>query len=160
MAEASTYLYVSPRLDGIAIFSSDALAGTTERHRLLLDPGDLTGGTDPLDELARRNHLGGIVIGLASGLPDRRRLEIAEAALTRGARVWLHWPDEQAVACVTPERMKSLWRHRRAVIALEKVGRRAHRVMKSWERIRPGLRWIYRGAFPVRRYDLLPTSSA
>ena len=27
--------------------------------------------------------------------------------------------------------------------------------MESWQRIRPGLRWIYRGAFPVRRYDLL-----
>jgi glycosyltransferase involved in cell wall biosynthesis/ubiquinone/menaquinone biosynthesis C-methylase UbiE len=51
--------------------------------------------------------------------------------------------------------MRSLRRHRRAVIVLERLGRRIHRGMMSWQRIRPGLRWIYRGTFPVRRYDLL-----
>src|SRR6185503_18548646 len=103
----------------------------------------------------RRSGLAGIVIGLTTGLPDRRRLEIVKAALQRGLRAWLYWPGEQAVECVDHERLQSLQRHRHAVIALEKVGRRAHRVMKSWQRVRPGLRWIYRGAFPVRRDDML-----
>ena len=149
------YLYVSPRLDGIAMLSDDVLAGTTERHKVTLDVGDLTSGRSPLEELNARNGLDGVVIGLASGLPDRSRLEIAEAALKRSLRVWLYWPNEQAVECVDDERLESLQRHRRAVIALERVGRPAHRAMQSWQRMRPGLRWIYRGQFPVRRYDLL-----
>ena len=155
MAASNEYLYVSPRFDGVALFSTDALDGTTERHRVLLDPGSPTAASDPLAALTRRNGISGVVIGLETGLPDRRRLDLAAKALERGLRVWLHWPGEQAIECVDAERLQSLKRHRRAVIALEKVGRRAHRAMKSWERLRPGLRWIYRGAFPVRRDDLM-----
>ena len=149
------YLYVSPRLDGTAVFSSDALAATTERHRLSLDIGTMTSGGDPIGEIDRRRGLGGVVIGLVSGLPDRARLEIAGTVLKRGLRLWLYWPNERAVECVDRERLTSLRRHRRAVIALERAGRPIHRAMESWQRMRPGLRWIYRGAFPVRRYDLL-----
>jgi glycosyltransferase involved in cell wall biosynthesis/ubiquinone/menaquinone biosynthesis C-methylase UbiE len=155
MAESSQYLYVTPRFDGVALFSTDALEGTTERHHVLLDPGAPTGVSDPLSALGAANGIRGVVIGLASGLPDRRRLDFAATALERRLGVWLHWPEEQAVECVDGERLNSLRTHRRAVIVLEKVGRRAHRLMKSWERIRPGLRWIYRGAFPVRRFDIL-----
>jgi glycosyltransferase involved in cell wall biosynthesis/ubiquinone/menaquinone biosynthesis C-methylase UbiE len=153
--EAARYLYVSPRLDGIAAFSSDELDGTSERHQIVLDVGHPVPVADAKAEIGRREGIAGIVIGLASGLPDRCRLEIADAALRRGQRVWLYWPGEQAVECVDRERLQSLQRHRRAAIALEKVGRRAHRAMKSWERVKPGLRWIYRGAFPVRRFDML-----
>ena len=117
--------------------------------------GDPVAVGDPLAEIDRRADLAGIVIGLTAGLPDRRRLDIVETALRRGLRAWLYWPAEQAVECVDRERLQSLRRHRHAVIALEKVGRRAHRVMKSWQRVKPGLRWIYRGAFPVRRFDML-----
>ncbi len=148
------YLYVSPRLDGTAVFSSEALAATTERHRLSLDIGTMTSG-DPLGEIERRGGLGGVVIGLVSGLPDRARLDIAGRVLSRGLRLWLYWPNERAVETVDQERLTSLRRHRRAVIALERAGRPIHRAMESWQRMRPGLRWIYRGAFPVRRYDLL-----
>ena len=149
------YLYVAPRLDGIALFSSDALADTTERHRLVLETGDPVAVGDPLDEVTRRSGVAGVVVGLATGLPDRRRLDILDAALRRGLRAWMYWPGEQAVECVDAERLHSLRRHRLAVVALEKVGRRTHRVMKSWQRVKPGLRWIYRGAFPVRRFDML-----
>jgi glycosyltransferase involved in cell wall biosynthesis/ubiquinone/menaquinone biosynthesis C-methylase UbiE len=151
----SDYLYVSPRLDGTAVFASDALAATTERHWLPLDIGTLTSGGDALREIERHPGLAGVVIGLASGLPDRVRLDLGHSVLSRGLRLWLHWPAEQAVECVNRERLTSLRRHRRAVIALERVGRPIHRGMQSWQRIRPGLRWMYRGAFPVRRYDLL-----
>ena len=41
------------------------------------------------------------------------------------------------------------------LLVLERLGRPVNRAMDSWQRIRPGLRWIYRGAFPVRRFDLL-----
>src|SRR6476661_1335713 len=153
--EAARYLYVSPRLDGLALFASAALTDTTERHRLVLSTGDPVAVGDVVAEIDRRSDLAGIVIGLTTGLPDRRRLDIVETVLGRGLRAWLYWPTEQAVECVDRERLQSLRRHRQAVIALEKVGRRAHRVMKSWQRVKPGLRWIYRGAFPVRRFDML-----
>jgi glycosyltransferase involved in cell wall biosynthesis/ubiquinone/menaquinone biosynthesis C-methylase UbiE len=154
-AESNRYLYVAPRLDGVATFSTDALTSTTERHRVVLDPGDPVAVGDVAAEVSRRTDVGGVVIGLTTGLPDRKRLDIVDQALQRGLRAWLYWPKEQAVECVDRERLQSLHRHRHAVVALEKVGRRAHRVMKSWERVRPGLRWIYRGAFPVRRFDML-----
>src|SRR6185295_17525097 len=134
-AVSDRYLYVSPRFDGVSVFSTDALAATSERHRVLLDPGSPTASADPAAALTSSNGITGVVIGLASGLPDRRRLELVARALD--------------------QRLRGLQRHRQAAIALEKVGRRAHTAMKAWERIRPGLRWIYRGRFPVRRYDIL-----
>ena len=149
------YVYVSPGLDGIAVFSSEELAATTERHSVTLRVGALVGGVDPVREIQRRNGIAGVVIGLASGIPDRARLEMAASALRRGLRAWLYWPAEQALECLDDERLRSLRRHRRAAIALEKIGRRAHRVMKRCERLQPGLRWIYRGAFPVRRKDII-----
>jgi glycosyltransferase involved in cell wall biosynthesis/ubiquinone/menaquinone biosynthesis C-methylase UbiE len=152
---AARYLYIGPRLDVVGVITNEALAATTERHSIVLDVGVLTGTARVLDEIERHSDIAGVVIGLASGLPDRARLEIAQAALARGLRVWLHWPHEQAVESIDAERLQSLQRHRRAVIALERLGRPIHRAMESWQRIRPGLRWVYRGAFPVRRYDLL-----
>ena len=151
----SDYLYIGPRLDGVATLKSDALSETTERHHLVLGVGDAMTAANPLEEVHRRDGLSGVVIGLASGVPDRARLEIAAAALKRGLRVWLYWPSEQAVECVDAERLQSLQRHRIAIIAMERLGRPVHRAMESWQRIRPGLRWMYRGMFPVRRYDLL-----
>src|SRR3989442_15992074 len=95
------YLYIGPRLDGVAVFSSEALAGTTERHKLSLDVDVLANGADPVREIERRAGLGGgVVIALTTGLPGRAQLQIAGAALRRGLRVWLYWPDEQAVECV------------------------------------------------------------
>jgi glycosyltransferase involved in cell wall biosynthesis/ubiquinone/menaquinone biosynthesis C-methylase UbiE len=149
------YLYIGPDLASTAIVSNDALADTTERHRLTLDVPHLTAQRRVIDEVRQRPDIAGVVLALSSGLPDRARLDVADAALARGLGFWLYWPAERAVERVDRERLRSLRRHRAAVIALEKVGRRVHRAIKSWERIRPGLRWIYRGAFPVRRYDLL-----
>ena len=157
----SEYLYFGPRLDGFSILTTEALAGTTERHRLVLGIADSMTAASPLDAVRRAPRprepggIDGIVIGMTSGVPDRQRLEIAEAALARGLRVWLYWQAEEAVECVDAERLRSLQRHRLAIVAMERVGRPLHRAMQSWQRIRPGLRWMYRGVFPVSRYDLL-----
>lgn len=151
----SEYLYIGPRLDSVSTLTTDVLAVTTERHHLVLGVGDAVTAANPIDEVRQRNGLEGVVISLTSGVPDRARLEIADAALKRGLRVWLSWPTEQAVECVDQERLQSLQRHRLAIIAMERLGRPVHRAMESWKRIRPGLRWMYRGMFPVRRYDLL-----
>jgi hypothetical protein len=155
MCAMSEYLYIGPRADSVATLTTDALDATTERHHMALGvDGEMT-AANPIDEINRRNGVAGVVIGLTSGIPDRVRLSMAAGALKRGLRVWLYWPNEQAVECVDDERMQSLQRHRQAVIAMERLGRPLHRAMESWQRIRPGLRWIYRGMFPVRRYDLL-----
>src|SRR5262249_39538232 len=53
------------------------------------------------------------------------------------------------------ERLQSLRRHRIVVIALEKAGRHARHVMTCWDRLRPGVQWIYTGAFPVGYRDRL-----
>ncbi len=149
------YLYIGPHINGVSTLTTDALSPTTERHHLTLDPGDAMIAGNPLDEVTRRNGVDGVVIGLTGGVPDRARLRIAEAALGRGLRVWLYWPNEQAVECVDDERLQSLHRLRRAVTAMERLGRPIHLAMERWKRLRPGLRWIYHGRFPVRRDDLL-----
>ena len=108
----SQYLYFSPRLDGFFTLTTDALEGTTERHHLTLGVGESMTGANPLEVVRGLNGTGaqdginGIVIAMASGLPDRQRLEVIEAALTRGLRAWLYWPAEQAVECVDRERLR------------------------------------------------------
>jgi len=151
----SDYLYVSPGLEGASRLTTDSLLETTERHHLTLGTSTVWTDTNPVDAIRQRNGIDGVVIGLASGIPNHARLRIAEAALANGLRVWLYWPGEQAIECVDRERLQSLKRHRHAVIAMERLGRPLHRAMEAWKRLRPGLRWIYRGMFPVRRYDLL-----
>ena len=151
----SEYLYISPRMDGASSLTTDALSETTERHHLTLGTSTVWTDANPLDAVKHRTGIDGVVIGLTSGIPDYARLKIAEAALSRGLRVWLYWPGEQVVECIDRERLHSLERHRLAVIAMERLGRPIHRGMEAWQRMRPGLRWIYRGMFPVRRYDLL-----
>src|SRR5882762_7178862 len=150
----SQYLYVSPRIDSVSTLTTEALASTTERHHVVLAADDTFTAANPLDAVSR-NGIDGVVLALTGGVPDRARLRIVEAALQRGLRVWLHWPAEQAVECVDAEKLQSLQRHRRAVIAMERLGRPVHRAISRWQRMRPGLRWIYYGMFPIRRYDLL-----
>lgn len=157
----SHYLYIGPRLDGFSTLTTDALDATTERHQIVLGIGDSMTAGNPLDAVRTvgtapdNGGVSGVVVGVTNGVPDRQRLEILEAALARGLRAWLYWQAEQAVECVDAERLESLRRHRLAIIAMERIGRPLHRAMESWQRIRPGLRWMYRGAFPVRRYDVL-----
>src|SRR5260221_10119039 len=95
----SDYLYIGPRLDGVATLKSDALSETTERHHLVLGVGDAMTAANPLEEVHRRDGLSGVVIGLASGVPDRARLGIAAGALKRGPRLWLYRPAAPAGAC-------------------------------------------------------------
>src|SRR4051812_40649137 len=96
IAVGSRYLYVAPRLDGVAVFESSALADTTERHHLVLSTGDPIATGDVAGEIDRHLDVTGVVVGLTTGLPDRQRLEILDRALRRGRRAWLYWPREQA----------------------------------------------------------------
>ena len=151
-----TYLYITPGGEETVPVTSDQLPATTERHLLALDLGAAATPTaDPVDAVRRANGLGGVVVGLTAGLPDPRRLRILDAALSRGLRAWLYWPAEHAVECIDEERLRSLRRHRYAVLAMEQIGRRIDHVAEARRRLRPGHRWIYNDRFPVSRDELL-----
>src|SRR6266516_856161 len=115
----SEYLYISPRMDGASILTTDVLSETTERHHVILGTSDEWTEMNPLGAVTHRNGIDGIVIGVSSGIPDRARLRIVEAALGRRLPVWLYWACEEAVERVDRERLQSLKRHRRAVGAME-----------------------------------------
>jgi glycosyltransferase involved in cell wall biosynthesis/ubiquinone/menaquinone biosynthesis C-methylase UbiE len=151
---APNYLYIGPRLDVFAVFASDALSETTERHHVRLEIGDAISTAKPAAELKRRD-VAGVVLGMSGGVVGRLQLRLAGQALGRGLPLWLYWPDEQAVERVNGERLRSLRRHRRAVVAIERIAPPAHRWMQRWIRARDGLRWVYRGEFPFARGEML-----
>src|SRR5262249_52727729 len=154
MGTGPRYLYVSPQFDRVTLVAGDGLDEATERRHLVLDAGDRLSIRDPLDAISRRTDLAGVVIGVSCGVVDRRRLRLLASTLRRGLPAWLYWPVERAVESVDWERLQSLRRHRLTVIVLEKVGRHGHHVTTCWKRLRPGVRWIYTGAFPVGWRDL------
>lgn len=113
-SQLNKYSYV-PRghsCSAVCHFEDERLDGTTERHKIVLDPPSAyptRPTTDPLTEM-ERNGSEGLVIGIKSGVPSRARMRLARRALDNGRRVWFHWPDEEAVECVDQERLKSYWR--------------------------------------------------
>src|SRR5262245_33720613 len=136
-SQSSRYLYVGRGLDMIAVFAADALADTTERHRVVLDVGALVATSDVLRAVEEQPDIAGAVVAAASGIVDKARLRILSRALGRGLRAWLHWPVEEAVECIDAERLQSLERHRRAAIAIERIGRPAHRLKEAAKRFKP-----------------------
>jgi len=85
------------------------LDATSERHLVALPPPSATPG-DPIASLARDTALG-IVIEMATGCPSRRQMKLLGRALRLRRRVWVFWPEEGLVECVTPERLGSYRRH-------------------------------------------------
>jgi ubiquinone/menaquinone biosynthesis C-methylase UbiE len=148
------YLYYTPDLAGAAQFDDARLEGTTERHHIELSPPPAQPAAPPVAEL-QRTHASGVVLELASGLPSLQQLEAVDAVVTLGSRVWLYWPAENAVECIDEEKAQSLRRHIRDVGRLRTIGLRIDRMSEIWQRGPTGLRWIYRGEFPVRRSDIL-----
>jgi ubiquinone/menaquinone biosynthesis C-methylase UbiE len=143
------YAYYSPALDRSGIFDEPALAATTERHHLQLTPPPLAvGGAD--DAVVT-----GTVYELDRGIPSDAQLARFERDLSRGRRVWVYWAGEQALECVDAERLDSFRRHQRALARFGGLAMRLNRAYTIWDRGPTGLRWIYRGEFPVRRSDVL-----
>ncbi len=48
---------------------------------------------------------------MASGCPNHRQIRLLARALALRRRVWVFWPEEGLVECVTPERLGSYRRH-------------------------------------------------
>ena len=85
------------------------LDATTERHLLALPPPAVAPG-NPIAALDRDPALG-MVVEAASGCPSHRQIRQLGRALELRRRVWLFWPEEGLVECVTPERLGSYRRH-------------------------------------------------
>ena len=137
-----------------AQFDDARLEGTTERHHIELSPPPAEPAASPVAEL-QRTHASGVVLELASGLPSLQQLEATDAVLQLGSRLWMYWPAENAVECVDEEKAQSLRRHIRDVGRMRTIGLQIDRMSEIWQRGPTGLRWIYRGEFPVRRSDIL-----
>ena len=136
------------------LFSNASLAQTTERHPVVFDIPPVQPVADILEEL-RRSQAGGVVCELTNGLPSARHLHLMAEVLGSDRRAWIYWPAEQAVECVDTERLQSLRRHVTAVTWLKRLGGPVDRAAASMQLLPAGLRWIYRGAFSVRRSDIL-----
>src|SRR5262249_30685901 len=81
-------------------------------------------------------------------------LRIAADVVRSGRRAWLYWPAEPAIECVDPDRLESLRHHLVGVKWLTRFCLPIDRSIELWHRMPTGLRWIYRGEFPVRRSDI------
>jgi glycosyltransferase involved in cell wall biosynthesis/ubiquinone/menaquinone biosynthesis C-methylase UbiE len=89
----------------------DPRIAAIERDKLVLEVGPSPEQGDPLPVLERDSSLSGLVMEMYVGWPGRHHLALARTVLAAGRRVWLYWPDEQAVESVDRERIASLWRH-------------------------------------------------
>jgi ubiquinone/menaquinone biosynthesis C-methylase UbiE len=151
---SDTYWYFAPDLQRGGLFEDASLAATTERHHVDLSVPQLHAVADASEELSRVV-AAGVVFELASGLPAAGQLPLFDQALRAGRRAWMYWPAEHAVECLDDERLASLRRHLSAVKWLKRICVPIDTAVTRWNRAPAGLRWIYRGEFPVRRLDIL-----
>ncbi len=149
---AAVYLYVGADLARAAPFVNEALASTSERHALRVDVPPLQSG-DIRSALSRPD-VAGVLCELTSGLPTESHLQLLASAHLLGRRTWLYWPAEEAVECVDAERLVALRELVARVRWLKRIGGAADRMAARLSRVSPALRWIYRGEFPVRRFDI------
>jgi glycosyltransferase involved in cell wall biosynthesis/ubiquinone/menaquinone biosynthesis C-methylase UbiE len=148
-------LYLKPTGE-LAIVNDARLDRTTERHKMELLPEPLAVQANPLDVLLRDPELRGFVIEMYVGWLGREGLMQVRAALKRGRRAWLYWPEEQAIECVDWERVESHWRHwlfvfgatrlfmpaqRKWNAAIERVSRWPADA-KAWLKTRVNKNWI------------------
>ena len=150
----NTYVYFAPDLQRAGRLADVSLSETTERHHLELPAPALQPLSDPSAEVSRSSGAGA-VFELASGLPSEPQLRLIAQVLHTGGQAWVYWPAEETIERVDNERWLSLRRHVKAVKWMKRIGLPIDRAVTTWHRAPTGLRWIYRGEFPVRRSDIL-----
>jgi ubiquinone/menaquinone biosynthesis C-methylase UbiE len=150
----NTYVYFAPDLQRAGRLAHASLSETTERHHVELAAPALQPLADPSAEVSR-SPADGAVFELTSGLPSERHLRLIAHVLHTGGQAWVYWPAEETIERVNNERLLSLRRHVKAVKWMKRIGVPIDRAVTTWHRAPTGLRWIYRGEFPVRRSDIL-----
>ena len=150
------YLFVAADLSSAGTFVDERLADATDRHKLPIVAPPVGPAADLVGQ-ATRNGIAGAVLSLERGVLIRAQLSFLAAVLAAGKRTWLYWPKEGVVEAVNAERLGSLRRHRWALLAHEAHERilvPLRGMKRRWRRVPVALRWIYRGEFPIRRYDI------
>jgi ubiquinone/menaquinone biosynthesis C-methylase UbiE len=150
----NSYVYFAPDLQRAGRLADVSLSETTERHHVELPAPALQPLSDPSAEVSRSS-AAGAVFELASGLPSEPQLRLIAHVLRSGGQAWVYWPAEETIERVDNERWLSLRRHVKAVKWLKRIALPIDRGVTRWQRAPAGLRWIYRGEFPVRRSDIL-----
>ncbi|PYQ84947.1 MAG: hypothetical protein DMG02_30245 [Acidobacteria bacterium] len=145
-------LFVAPSLRAVATVTDPRLEETSERHRIQLSIPTTSPVTDPL---ALVDGVEGAVLGATRGFLDRAQMRFLERVLARGKRAWVYWRAEEAIETVDAERLRSFRRLWASVVVYERLIAPTARGRRRLARVRPALRWIYRGEFPIRRYDIL-----
>ena len=97
-------LYVDRR-GQLGTLDEPRLDATSERHLVALPPPAVAPG-DPIAALARDGG-SGLVVEVATGCPNHRQIGLLRRALRLRRRVWVFWPEEGLVECVTAERLGS-----------------------------------------------------
>ena len=145
-------LFVAPSLRAVATVTDPRLEATSERHKIQLAIPTTSPVTDPL---ALVDGVDGAVLGATRGFLDRAQMRFLEEVLTRGKRAWVYWRVEEAIEAVDVERLRSYRRLWASVVVYERLIAPAASGRRRLARVRPALRWIYRGEFPIRRGDIL-----
>jgi glycosyltransferase involved in cell wall biosynthesis/ubiquinone/menaquinone biosynthesis C-methylase UbiE len=145
------YLFVSSDLTSAGKFADDRLAEATDRHRMGIERPPLA-ATSALIQVAAETD--GAVLSVERGFLINAQLSFIAAVIGAGKRAWLYWPRECVVEAVDADRLPSLKRHRWALLAYERIVVPGQRVKHAYRRLPAALRWIYRGEFPIRRYDV------
>ncbi|PYQ96141.1 MAG: hypothetical protein DMF97_15840, partial [Acidobacteria bacterium] len=101
-------VYVDPR-GHVGTLEEPRLDATSERHLVALPPPVVAPG-DPIAALGR-DAAPGMVVEIASGCPNHRQIRLLGRALALRRRVWVFWPEEGLVECVTEDRLGSYRRH-------------------------------------------------
>jgi glycosyltransferase involved in cell wall biosynthesis/SAM-dependent methyltransferase len=149
------YLYVGRGLDRAGEIESDVLPSATERQQLAVEVPALQPLAQPLAQSLRRDDVAGVILQLTAGFLGRRERRVVADVLSLKKEAWLHWPAERAFENVDDERLASLRRHWFGVVIVDRLTRPLVLLGERWSRLRPGLRWIYRGAFPIPRDRVL-----
>jgi ubiquinone/menaquinone biosynthesis C-methylase UbiE/glycosyltransferase involved in cell wall biosynthesis len=123
-------LYLRPTGE-LAVVNEPRLARTTERHKVALVSTRHAVQGDPAAVLLADPALEGLVIEMYVGWLGRDGLALARTAIAHRRRVWLYWPEEEAVECVDSERAKSLWRLWVFVTVLLKIVMPAQRAINA-----------------------------
>src|SRR5262245_13894932 len=125
------YLYSDSNLDKSGCLSAPGLAQATERHKIALQVPLLKPTTNVLSEIGQHG-VAGAVIEVYGGIPPLRTLEIAQTILGHGRKVFLHWPEENAVELLDHERLRS-YRKLSFVVS-------GYRLLEPLLRLMPGAR--------------------
>ena len=115
MSGGSTLLYLDLESGFVGDADAAGFERFSERHYVELTPR----GADPAQTpyTAYPHQIRPVVLALHNGLPTHEELAFSATVLSDGRSLYYHWPAENVVEVVTPERLKSFRMHRRVVNA-------------------------------------------